>query len=317
VACTRCQHQEAKKFGYYGRRRIQRYRCGACKSTFSAPRQKPLDGHYIEVSKAAQVMTLLLEGMSVRSTGRVTGLHQGTILSLLETVGKKARRFLDRHVRNLTPRFIEADELWAFVGCKERHLHDASPKEWGDSYTWLGVCAESKLIISYHVGKRDADGAYEFIRDLSERVVGRTQITTDGLKFYPGAIEQYFGADADYAQLIKIYGSPETEAPDWYQPSHVIETIPTPISGNPDPKHISTSYVERTNLSVRMHLRRFGRLTNAFSKKLANLKDAVSIFVAFFNFCRVHQTLRVTPAMQAGIADHVWTIQELLTWTGE
>jgi transposase-like protein/IS1 family transposase len=315
MTCIRCKHFEAKRFGFYGRKKIQRFRCPGCKATFSAPQPKPLGNHYIDVEKTAQVMTLLLEGMSVRSVSRITGLHQATILSLLTTVGEKSRLLFDRHVRNVKPRFVEADELWAFVGCKERHLHEDSPKEWGDTYTWLGIDAESKLIISYHVGKRDAGSAFEFIRDLRERVRGRFQITTDGLRAYVPAIEEYFGAEIDFAQLVKIYGSSGTDGPDWYKPSQVIETIPTPISGDPDPKHISTSYVERTNLSVRMHLRRFGRLTNAFSKKLANLKSAVSIFAVFFNFCRVHSTLRTTPAMAAGLTEHIWSLQELRTWT--
>ena len=173
MTCIRCKHTEAKRFGY-NRKRIQRYRCPACHSTFSEPRHNPLSGHYIEVAKATQVLTLMLEGMSVRAASRITGLHQATILSLLVTVGNKSQRLFDRRVRNVTPRFVEADELWAFVGCKERHLHEDSPKEWGDAYTWLGIDAETKLIISYHVGKRTfvaapeaaLDGAMKFCRWL-------------------------------------------------------------------------------------------------------------------------------------------------------
>jgi transposase-like protein/IS1 family transposase len=235
MTCIRCKHSEAKRFGF-DRKRIQRYRCPACRSTFSESRQNPLSGHYIGIAKATQVLTLLLEGMSVCAASRITGLHQATILSLLVTVGNKSQRLFDRRVRNVAPRFVEADELWAFVGCKERHLHEDSPKEWGDAYTWLGIDAETKLIISYHVGKRDAGSAHEFIRDLSERVTGRFQITTDGLRAYVPAIEEYFGADIDFAQLVKIYGAPETQGPDWYKPSQVVETIPTPISGDPDPR---------------------------------------------------------------------------------
>ena len=312
MTCIRCKHQEAKRFGFYGRKRIQRYRCPACKATFSGPRQKHLARHYIEVEKAAQIVTLLMEGMSVRAVSRYTGTHQGTILSLLLTVGEKARNLFDSKVRGIRPRFVQADELWTFVHSKEGHLAPDAPAEWGDSYIWMAIDAETKMVLSYYTGKRVAASARDFIRDLSERVSGRFQITTDGLRWYVPAIEEAFGSEVDFAQLLKLYGSAEGEAPDWYSPSHVKAILPIPISGNPKPRHICTSHVERANLSVRTHLRRFTRLSLGFSKTLEHLKAAVNLYMAFFNFCRVHQTLRVTPAMQAGITDHIWTVQELL-----
>ncbi len=183
----------------------------------------------------------------------------------------------------------------------------------GDSYTWVGLDAQSKLIISYLVAKRDGPSAFEFVRDLSKRVVGKPQITSDKYRPYVDAIEEYFGADVDFAQLIKVYGKPENAGPDWYGPPKVIETVPTAIMGNPDMEHVSTSFVERSNLNVRMHLRRFTRLTNAFSKKLSHLRAAVDLYSLWHNVCRVHQTLKVTPAMEAGLTDHVWKISELLT----
>jgi IS1 family transposase len=266
------------------------------------------------VSKAVQVISLLTEGMSVRAITRITGIHKTTILSLLQTVGEKCSRLFDPKVRNVKPRFVQADELWSYVHTKEGHLHSDDPQEWGDAYTFIGLDSESKLIISYHVGKRDGASALTFCRDLSERIDSsvRCQITTDGFKPYINAIEEYFGANVDYAQLLKIYGSPVGSAPDWYAPTRVVDAIPVPVTGNPKIERISTSHVERANLSVRMHLRRFTRLTNAFSKKLDNLKAAVSLYMAFYNFVRVHQTLRLTPAMEAGLTDHIWTIQELL-----
>jgi transposase-like protein/IS1 family transposase len=313
MTCLKCKHSEAKRFGFYGRNKIQRYRCPACKSTFSQPHEKPLGRHYISIEKAAQIITLLLEGMSIRSASRTTGVHEGTILSLLLTVGNKSRSLFDSRIRNIRPRFVQADELWTFVHTKEAHLCGDVPTEWGDTYIWMAIDSETKLVLSYLVGKRDAANCVVFIRDLSERVTGRFQLTTDGLKIYRNAIEEYFGADVDFAQLLKLYAKGGTEGPEWYNPTKVVATFPIPVSGNPMLERISTSHVERANLSVRTHLRRFTRLSLGFSKTLEHLRAAVHLYMAFFDFCRVHQTLRVTPAMQAGITDHVWSVQELLT----
>ncbi len=313
MTCIRCKHQEAKRFGTYGRLKIQRYRCPACKSTFSEPRRKPLGRHYISTEKAAQIATLLLEGMSVRAVSRFTGTHQETILNLLLTVGNKCRNLFDSRVQNIRPRFVQADELWTFVHTKEAHLHGDVPAEWGDAYVWMAIDSETKMVLSYLVGKRDAANCVEFVRDLSERVTGRFQLTTDGLNIYRNAVEEYFGADVDFAQLLKLYGKANPEGPEWYNPTKVVATVPIPVSGNPKLARISTSHVERANLSVRTHLRRFTRLSLGFSKTLEHLSAAIHLYMAFFNFCRVHQTLRVTPAMQTGLTDHVWTINELIT----
>jgi IS1 family transposase len=257
-------------------------------------------------------MTLLVEGMSVRAVSRITGAHQGTILSLLLTVGQKCRSLFDSKVRGIRPRFVQADELWTFVHTKEGHLLPGVSAEWGDQYIWMAIDSETKMVLSYLVAKREGTGAYDFIRDLSERVTGRFQITTDGLRSYIPAIEEYFGADIDFAQLLKLYGAQNGEGPEWYNPSKVAATVPITVIGEPKIERISTSHVERANLSVRTHLRRFTRLSLGFSKSLDHLKAAVSLYMAFFNFVRVHQTLRVTPAMQAGLTDHIWTVQELL-----
>lgn len=250
--------------------------------------------------------------MSVRAVSRITGAHQGTILSLLLTVGDKCRTLFDNRVRGIRPRFVQADELWTFVHTKERHVRPDAPIEWGDAYVWMAIDSETKMVLSYLVAKREARAAYEFIRDLSHRVTGRFQLTTDGLRSYVPAVEEYFGADVDFAQLVKLYGTQGGDAPDWYEPSKVTATIPVVISGDPDESKISTSHVERANLSVRTHLRRFTRLSLGFSKTLDHLKAAINLYMAFFNFCRVHGKLRVTPAMESGLADHVWTVQELL-----
>jgi transposase-like protein/IS1 family transposase len=312
MTCLKCQHSTVKRFGTYGRKRIQRFRCKSCGSTFSEGRPKALGNHYTDLDEAVHVLTLLLEGMSIRAASRITGIHKRTILSLLVLAGRKSQTLLDSRVRQVRPHYVQLDELWTFVHTKEQHLSEDDPDEWGDAYTWVALDAETKLIISHLVAKRDGPSALEFVADLSHRVKGRLQVTSDGFKPYIGAMEECFGADADFAQLIKVYGKPDNAGPDWYGPPKVIEAVPTPVIGNPDLEHICTSHVERSNLSFRMHLRRFTRLVNAFSKKLANLKAAVALYVAWYNFCRVHQTLRITPAMESGLTDHIWELDELI-----
>ncbi len=253
-----------------------------------------------------------MEGMSVRGISRLTGVQKNTILSLLITAGQKSLEILDGRIREVHPRYVQADELHTFVHTKERHLSSGDPQEWGDCYTWLALDAETKLIITHHLGKRDSRNAMIFSRSLAERTVGRFQLTTDAFRGYFYAVPRTFGQDVDYAQLVKMYGKPDDAGPGWYGPPQVIAAIPKPILGNPDMAHISTSYVERANLSVRTSLRRFTRLALGFSKKLENLQATVALYVAWYNFCRIHLTLRCTPAMAAGITDHVWSIDELL-----
>jgi IS1 family transposase len=265
---------------------------------------------------AVKVFTLMTEGMSLRAISRVTDIHKTTILSLLNTVGEKCARLFDAKVQNVKPRFIQADEIWTFVQKKQKRLTmKDNPAERGDQYVWIALDSETKAVLSYYIGKRDGFSAYEFIGDLRHRVAEhhRRQLTTDGLEGYVPAVEEHFGADVDFAQLVKMYTTPTTSGPDWFRPSKVVRAIPTPNSGDPDSSRISTSHIERANLTLRMQMRRFTRLTNGFSKKLENLKAAVSVFMAWYNFCRVHQTLRVTPAMEAKLTEHVWTIRELLT----
>jgi transposase-like protein/IS1 family transposase len=313
MTCIKCQHTAVKRFGTYGRKRIQRYRCHSCKATFSEPRRNALGEHRLDSEKAFHLISLIMEGMSINAASRLTGIHKVTILSLLATAGEKCQGVLDKYVRRVRPHYVQADELWTFVHTKEKHLVSGDPAEWGDTYTWLAMDAETKLIISHLVGKRDAVCANAFVKDFSERLASRCQLTTDGFKPYLEAVEEYFGADIDFAQLIKIYGKPDNAGPDWYGPGKVIETVPTPISGEPDLDQISTSYIERGNLTVRTHLRRFTRLALGFSKKVDNLKATVALYIAWYNLCRVHGTLRVTPAMEAGITDHIGALAELLT----
>ncbi len=226
-------------------------------------------------------------------------------------MGCACAAYHNNYVRNLKVRRLQADEIWCFVGAKAKNVSAAKKQEgWGDIWTWVGIDADTKLVVSYLVGGRDGGWAKEFMEDCAGRITNRVQITTDGHRVYLDAVEQAFGADIDYAQLQKIYGA-VLENETRYSPAKCIGCDMKTVSGNPDPKHVSTSFVERQNLTMRMQIRRFTRLTNAFSKKVDNHRHSVALHYMFYNFCRVHQTLRCTPAMEAGLTDHVWTIEEL------
>jgi IS1 family transposase/transposase-like protein len=312
MTCTRCTHGTCQKFGTYGRRKIQRWRCQSCKATFSQPASK-LGTHYTDPETAAKVLSLMLEGMSVRAISRVTGLHKQTILSLMNTAATNTRRVLDLRLRGVSTRYIQSDEIWCYVGKKVKHVRSDDPAELGDQWVFVAMDAETKLVPSFVVGKRTKETTLAFLRDLQGRLTHqRFQLTTDGFHFYERGVEDVFGGTVDFAQLVKLFGDYGQFGNERYSPPRITEVISKVRDGRPDPAHISTSYIERQNLTMRMCLRRFTRLTNAFSKKLENLKAAVTLYFAWYNFCRVHQTLRVTPAMQAALTDHVWSLQELL-----
>jgi transposase-like protein/IS1 family transposase len=311
MTCRKCHHETVKKFGF-NRNKTRRYRCTTCSATFSDPTPAPfLAGHTVEEEKATQALLMMLEGMSIRAISRLTGLHKNTILSLMVTASQNAQKVFDKLVRNVRPKFVQLDELWCMIGCHGKRVTIDSPADWGDAWTWLALDSDSKMILSFHIGPRNTVSAYKFVHDLSQRTLGTYQITSDALRGYVGAIEEWYGSDVHFAQLQKIYGRTEA-GPEWYGGGTVIAAVPKVKTGSPDWAHISTSHIERANLSVRMHIRRFARKTNAISKKLSMLKAAVALFVIWYDFCRVHQTLRVTPAMEAGITDRVWSLAELL-----
>src|SRR5579872_1810759 len=267
------------------------------------------------LSKAQQiaVVSALLEGNSIRSIERMTGIHRDTICRLLVKTGQHCARLMDAKMRGLTCKYLECDEIWTYVGKKKRHVRSNDSPEMGDQWVFIALDADTKLIPSFVVGKRTKQTTMTFVNDVAKRITNRPQMTTDGFRFYVEAIESAFGADVDFAQLIKLfgdYGQHDSEAK--YSPSPIMEVISRICQGNPDPYRISTSYVERHNLTMRMHMRRFTRLTNAFSKKLDNLKAAVALHLAHYNFCRVHSSLRITPAMAAGISSSVWGVENLL-----
>lgn len=267
----------------------------------------------LTIADRARVVAALVEGNSIRSTVRMTGVAKNTVAKLLLELGSACAAYHDEYVRDVRVRRLQCDEIWSFVGCKKKNATPEQKQQgWGDVWTWTAIDADTKLCVAYLVGGRDAGWAGEFLQDAASRIRGRVQITTDGHRAYVDAVEDAFGADVDYAQLQKIYGAPSDEEQRRYSPAKCIGTDMKVVSGNPDPKHISTSFVERQNLTMRMSMRRFTRLTNGFSKKIENHMAAVALYFFFYNFCRVHQTLRVTPAMEAGLADHVWALDEMV-----
>ena len=274
----------------------------------------------LSIEKRAQIIGMLVEGNSMRAVSRMTGCSINTVTKLLVDVGQACWIYQHKMLRNLPCKRIQCDEIWSFCYAKEKNVPDDHKGEWGygDVYTWTAMCADTKLVPSFLVGRRDAAFADIFIKDLASRLKNKVQLTTDGHKAYLNAVEDAFGGDIDYAMLIKVYGSPQSkEEQRRYSPAECTGTDILRISGNPEPKDISTSFIERKNLTIRMSMRRFTRLTNGFSKKIENLEYAVALHFMYYNFARVHKTLRVTPAMEAGMADHVWTLDEIIRLTNE
>jgi IS1 family transposase len=266
----------------------------------------------LSVAERATIIGMLVEGNSLRSCSRLADVSLNTVTKLLVDLGAACERFHDERVRNVRVRRLQADEIWCFVGAKAKNVSAEKKLEgWGDVWTWTGLDADTKLCVSYLVGGRDGGWALDFMKDCASRIKGRVQITTDGHRAYLEAVEDAFGADVDYAQLQKIYGAP-AENDTRYSPATCIGCEMKTVSGNPDPNHVSTSYVERHNLTMRMGMRRFTRLTNGFSKKIDNHIAMVAIHAVYYNFARIHKTLRITPAMAAGLSDHVWSLEEIV-----
>jgi IS1 family transposase len=267
----------------------------------------------LPIEKRAQIVNALVEGNSIRATCRLTGACKDAVLKLIRDMGAACAAFHNTVVRGFKVQRVQCDEAWSFCYAKAKNVPEEKKGTGaGDVWTWVAIDADSKLVLSYLCGGRDANWACQFMEDLASRVTTRIQITTDGHRAYAEAVEGAFGMDVDYAMLIKLYGAP-TDGPDTrYSPAQCIGIRTGILSGNPDRQYISTSYVERQNLNLRMGVRRFTRLTNAFSKKFENHCHMVAIYHTYYNFCRVHQTLRVTPAMEAGLSDHVWSIKELV-----
>jgi transposase-like protein/IS1 family transposase len=308
MTCHNCQ-SACNRFGKH-RNGLQRFRCSQCRKTFTEDHARPLDDMRMPLDRALLCLQLLLEGNSIRSTERITGVHRDTILSLLELAGLRAEKLLTERIRGLRVRDVECDEIWGWVGMKEKNKLIETDLL-GDAYCFVGIERNTKLILAWHLGRRTAKDTELFTEKLRDATTGRFQITTDGFQPYVNAIENTFGIDVDFAQLVKVYG-PSRDGEQRYSPAEVVDVEVVPRVGMPDFERICTSHIERQNLTIRMAMRRMTRLTNAFSKKWANLKYAYALWFAFYNFCRMHRTLRVTPAMEAGLTDHVWNLGELL-----
>jgi len=270
----------------------------------------------LSLTKRAQILSALVEGTAINAIVRMTGVSKVTILKLLKDVGEACLVFENKALRNLPCKRIECDEIWSFCYAKEKNVpHDKQGQfGFGDVWTWTALDAETKLLCSWMIGDRSAVTAHAFMKDLASRLASRVQLTTDGHRAYLEAVESAFGVDVDYAMLIKLYGNDrETEAR--YSPAECIGCRTVEITGSPEPEHISTSHVERHNLTIRMHMRRFTRLTNAHSKKIENHQHAFALHAVFYNFAKINQAIRVTPAMEAGISDHIWTMEEIAALT--
>ncbi len=269
----------------------------------------------LSVAEQAKIIGCLVEGNSIRSTARITNTDKKTVLRLLAKVGAACKAHHHWRVRNVQSRRVQCDEIWSFCYAKEKNVPDDCKGVfgYGDVWTWTALCADSKMILSYYVGLREVMDAMHFMDDLRPRLANRVQLTTDGHHAYLVAVDQAFGGDIDYAMLVKMYSSPKGEGNERrYSPSVCTGARRKKITGQPARKHVSTSYVERMNLNIRMGARRFTRLTNAFSKKVENHVHALALYFTYYNFGRIHQSLRVTPAMEAGLSDHVWTLEEVV-----
>ena len=314
MTCIRCQHQNCRKFGTYGKRRIQRWKCSACSASFSEPHTKlTRDTFLSNPSAAEQALRCLLEGCSIRSTERLTGLNRNTIMRLLVVAGECSEKLMYARMQGLRLPYLQCDEIWTFCQKKQRRVRKGDSADFGDQWVFVALDERTKLVPFFQIGKRTRETTERFLEGLRWCLTeDRFQITTDGYHFYR-SIQGIFAGRSDFAQLVKLFGDYGQFDEGRYSPPGLTEVISKVVDGRPDEAHISTSFVERSNLTMPQAMRRFTRLTNAFSKKLSHLKAAVALHFAYYNFCRVHSSLRVTPAMEAGITDHVWSIVELLT----
>ncbi|MDY7095621.1 MAG: hypothetical protein SX243_21820 [Acidobacteriota bacterium] len=292
----------------------QRYRCKQCGSTFAQRPARPLGNHRIPMERAILVLNLLVEGSSIRAIERITGTHRDTVCRLLRTVGDRCAELLDRLVVGVEVEDVQADEIWGFVGlkAKTKRAKNINDPRVGDAWCWTAVDRESKLILAHRLGARDSQHADVFCEQLAKATAGRFQLSTDGLDAYPEAVSYHLGSRTDYGQIIKQYGSTTKEDQRRYSPASIIGIEKRSIHGAPDEARICTSHVERNNLTIRTHMKRMTRLTCAFSKKWENLRAAFALHFAFYNFCRFHRSLRMTPAMKAGVVASPWKMADLL-----
>ena len=311
---TQCQHSSAKRNGH-DRHGNQRFKCRDCGVSFAAPRPRPIGTMRIEINRAASVLQMLLEGMSIRAAERISRFDHRTITQLMVEAGERCKLFLEDTLIGLPVDDLECDEIWDFVGCKERTRERMEKgDQCGDAYCFTAIEANTKLLVAWHLGKRTDDHTLEFAGKVSRATAGRFQLSTDGYTPYRTAVPAAFGGRVDFAQVVKVYGTAADQHR--YSPGEVVETRKHVRHGDPDEDRICTSHAERHNLSIRMHVRRLTRLTNAFSKKWENHEAMLALFFMFYNYCRPHMSLaRRTPAMAAGLTCRVWSIRKLLDET--
>lgn len=273
----------------------------------------------LDTETRSRILHLLCEGQSIRAITRIMGMSKNTVAKLLADAGKACAEYHNLHVRNVQAQRVQCDEIWSFTYAKQKNVKTAvaAPEGAGDTWTWTAIDADSKLIVSYLVGGRDGEYAMAFMDDVASRLASRVQMTTDGHRAYLEAVEGAFGCDVDYAQLVKIYGSAPENAKGRYSPAECTGARKERVEGNPDFAHVSTSYVERQNLTMRMHMRRFTRLTNGFSKKVENHTYAVALHFMYYNFVRIHKSLRMSPAMAAGVSDRLWEMRDIVALVEE
>ena len=311
MTCHNCA-ASCRKSGK-NRNGTQRFRCPTCWTTFSEDRQS-IGNMYLPMEKACTVAHLLVEGNSIRSTERITGVHHTTILALLERLGEGCTELLRRRVRSVAVTDLQFDEIWTYVFKKQRRLKpkEKSRRDIGDAYCFIALARHTKLVVAWHLGKRDEPNTADFVTKVRDATTGTFQVSSDAFGAYRNAIDTGLSDRCDYAQIIKLYGRLPGSRGDYYRPAKIKGTISAAIFGNPNPDRVCTSHVERKNGSLRQWNNRFTRLTYSFSKKWEKLEASLALHFAFYNFCRIHGTLKVTPAIEAGVTDHVWTLDELL-----
>lgn len=312
--CETC-NKSAQKYGK-DRHGIQRYRCLSCKASFLEPQDRPLGNMRLPMEKALSIIQHLVEGCSIRTTERITGVGKQAIIALLELVGERCEKMMSDRIKGLTVQEVQADEIWGFVGMKQKtknYQGREADDTLGDAYCYIAIERHNKLILAWHLGQRNRPDTVVFTEKIAYATKGSFLMSTDGFAPYKDAVVYSLGGQyVDFAQIVKVYASPR-EGSQRYSPAECVDCVKIPIHGNPDMSKVGTSHIERQNLTVRMSMRRMTRLTNAFSKKWENLKHSYALHFAYYNFCKIHSSLRVTPAMESGITDHVWSLSELLT----
>jgi transposase-like protein/IS1 family transposase len=311
--CPYCQ-SATKKFGRTPDGR-QRYRCLSCRKISAEERERPLGEMRLPLDRALLCLNLLCEGSSVRAIERITGIEKKTVLRLLSKVGAGCERMLSSLVRDVPVQDVECDELWTFVRCKEgtKKRKNIQDGEAGDCYTFVALERHSKLVLAFQVGRRNTWDAYDFMEKVNTAAAGQFTLSTDGWSGYPETVEYHLGGRVDYGMVVKEFGQESGEELRRYAPPRLLRAEKVIVQGEPDTKRVSTSRIERHNWTIRTHLRRLTRLSNGFSRKRANLRAALALFFAYYNFCKIHQSIRCTPAMAAGIARKPWSLADLLT----